>query len=138
MAQEMLPGQNQYWFLFKFVFPSLYFFFCFSFFFLYSTGDELRDALERLVVIWHPLVTLLANPVISHDSEHRNMRAKQQHACKEMNQLQRRFLGPRYIGEDFFRVEIYWGRHFLGAKQEGLTIVHFLNKLIVSCKKPSK
>jgi hypothetical protein len=36
--------------------------------------------------------------------------------------------------------EIYRGRLFfradrsLGAKQEGLTIVHFLNKLIVSCK----
>jgi hypothetical protein len=55
--------------------------------------------------------------------------------------LQRRFFGPRYIGDDFFsRAEIYRGRHFfradrsLGAKQEGLTIVHFLNKLIVSCK----
>jgi hypothetical protein len=33
--------------------------------------------------------------------------------------LQRRFFGPRYIGD---------------AKQEGITIVHFLNKLIVSCK----
>ena len=49
--------------------------------------------------------------------------------------LQRRFLGPRYIGDDFFfRAEIYRGRLFLGAKQEGLTIVHCLNKLIVSCK----
>ena len=35
--------------------------------------------------------------------------------------LQRRFFGPRYIGDDFY----------LGAKQEGLMIVHFLNKLIV-------
>jgi hypothetical protein len=43
---------------------------------------------------------------------------------------QRRFFGPRYIGDDiFFRAD-----RFLGAKQEGLTIVHFLNKLIVSCK----
>ena len=32
-----------------------------------KTGDELRDALEGLVVIWHPLVTLFTNPVISHD-----------------------------------------------------------------------
>ena len=37
-------------------------------------------------------------------------------------------------------IEIYRGRLFfradrsLGAKQEGLKIVHFLNKLIVSCK----
>ena len=38
--------------------------------------------------------------------------------------LQRRLFGPRYIGDDFL----------LGAKEEGLTIVHFLNKLIVSCK----
>jgi hypothetical protein len=53
---------------------------------LTKTGDELRDALEGLVVIWHPLVTLFTNPVISHDSEHRKMRAKQQHVCKEMNQ----------------------------------------------------
>jgi hypothetical protein len=36
--------------------------------------------------------------------------------------------------------EIYRGRlcfradRSLGAKQEGLTIVHFLNRLIVSCK----
>ena len=40
----------------------------------------------------------------------------------------------------FFRAEIYRRRLFfradpsLGAKQEGLTIVHFLNKLIVSRK----
>ena len=41
----------------------------------------------------------------------------------------------------FFRAEIYRGRLFcpradrsLGAKQEGLAIVHFLSKLIVSCK----
>ena len=40
------------------------------------------------------------------------------------------FLGPRYIGDDFF----FRADHSLGAKQEGLTIVHFLNKLIVSCK----
>ena len=46
--------------------------------------------------------------------------------------LQRRFFGPRYIGYGFFfRTEIYRGRLFfradrsLGAKQEGLTIVHF-------------
>jgi hypothetical protein len=46
----------------------------------------------------------------------------------------------------FFGRDIYRGRFFfradrsLGAKQEGLTIVHFLNKLIVSCKEavPSK
>ena len=31
--------------------------------------------------------------------------------------LQRRFFGPRYIGDDFF----------LGVKQEGLTILKFLN-----------
>ena len=43
--------------------------------------------------------------------------------------MQRRFFGPRYIGDDFFRAD-----RSLGAKQEGLTIVHFLNKLIVSCK----
>jgi hypothetical protein len=57
----------------------------------------------------------------------------------------------RGISGTFFRAEIYRGRLFcraeiykrrlffradrsLGAKQEGLTIVHFLNKLIVSCK----
>jgi hypothetical protein len=45
-----------------------------------------------------------------------------------------------YRGRLFFMAEIYRGRLFfradrsLGAKQEGLTIVHFLNKLIVSCK----
>ena len=40
------------------------------------------------------------------------------------------FLGPRYIGDDsFLRAD-----RSLGAKQEGLTIVHFLNQLIVSCK----
>ena len=54
--------------------------------------------------------------------------------------LQRRFFGPRYIGDDFFfRAEIYRGLFFradrsLGAKQEDPTIVHFLNKLIISCK----
>jgi hypothetical protein len=40
------------------------------------------------------------------------------------------FLGPRYIGDNFF----FRADRSLGAKQEGLTIVHFLNKLIVSCK----
>ena len=40
------------------------------------------------------------------------------------------FVGPGiYRGRLFFRAE-----RSLGAKQEGLTIVHFLNKLIVSCK----
>jgi len=46
-------------------------------------------------------------------------------------------LGGDISGTTFFRAEIYRGRLFLGrslgAKQEGLTIVHFLNKLIVSC-----
>jgi hypothetical protein len=32
-----------------------------------------------------------------------------------------------YQGRLLFRAEIYRGRLFLGAKQEGLTIVHFLN-----------
>jgi hypothetical protein len=41
-----------------------------------------------------------------------------------VNSIAKEIFGPRYIGDDFF----------LGAKQEGLTIVHFLNKLIVSCK----
>jgi hypothetical protein len=92
--------------LWKFVFPSLYFFSFFFFFFLSflsplktymirkeltskekgqkekqwfikhyientsptKTGDELRDALEGLVVIWHTLATLFTNPVISHDT----------------------------------------------------------------------
>jgi hypothetical protein len=44
------------------------------------------------------------------------------------------FLGRYISGTTFFRTEIYRGRLFLGAKQEDLTIVHFLNKLIVSCK----
>ena len=49
--------------------------------------------------------------------------------------LQRRFFGPRYIEDDFFLGPRYIGDdRSLGAKQEGLTIVHFLNKLIVSCK----
>ena len=65
--------------------------------------------------------------------------------------LQRRFLGRDLLGTTFFQgrhisgttfvwADIYRGRLFfkadrsLGAKQEGLTIVHFLNKLIVSCK----
>jgi hypothetical protein len=46
--------------------------------------------------------------------------------------LQRRFFGPRYIGDDFFLGPRYIGDDFyfradrsLGAKQEGLTIVHF-------------
>ena len=43
--------------------------------------------------------------------------------------LQRRFFGQRYRGRLFFRAD-----RSLGAKQEGLTIVFFLNKLIVSCK----
>jgi hypothetical protein len=44
------------------------------------------------------------------------------------------FLGPRYIGDDsFFRAD-----RSLGAKQEGLTVVHSLNKLIVSCKEAVK
>jgi hypothetical protein len=34
------------------------------------------------------------------------------------------------IGDDFF----FRAVRSLGAKQEGLTIVHFLNNLIVSCK----
>ena len=33
----------------------------------------------------------------------------------------------------FFRAD-----RSLGAKQEGLTIVHFLNKLIVSCKEAER
>jgi hypothetical protein len=49
--------------------------------------------------------------------------------------LQKRFLGPRYIGDDIFLWPRYIGDDFfVGAKQEGLAIVHFLNKLIVSCK----
>jgi hypothetical protein len=65
--------------------------------------------------------------------------------------LQRRFWAEIYRGRLFFRADIYRrglffrvgiyrGRLFfkadrsLGAKQEGLTIVHFLNKIIVSCK----
>jgi len=50
------------------------------------------------------------------------------------------FWAEIYRGRLFFRAEIYRGRLFfradrsLGAKQEGLAIVHFLNKLIVSCK----
>jgi hypothetical protein len=50
------------------------------------------------------------------------------------------FWAEIYWGRLLFRAEIYRGRLFfradrsLGAKQEGLTIVHFLNKLIVSCK----
>ena len=45
-----------------------------------------------------------------------------------------------YRGRLFLRAEIYRGRLFvradryLGAKQDSLTMVHFLNKLIVSCK----
>ena len=49
--------------------------------------------------------------------------------------LQRRFFGPRYIGDDFFVGPRRIGDDFLfrayrslGAKQEGLTIVPFLNK----------
>ena len=48
-------------------------------------------------------------------------------------------MGRDISGTTFFRVEICRGRHFfradrsLGAKQEGLTIVNFSNKLIVSC-----
>jgi hypothetical protein len=38
------------------------------------------------------------------------------------------------IAKEIFWAEIYRGRLFLGAKQEGLTIVHYLNKSIVSCK----
>ena len=44
------------------------------------------------------------------------------------------------IAKEIFGAEIYRGRLFfradrsLGAKREGLTIVHFLNKLFVSCK----
>jgi hypothetical protein len=38
-------------------------------------------------------------------------------------------LGRDISGTAFFRAD-----RSLGAKQEGLTIVHFLNKLIVSCK----
>jgi hypothetical protein len=34
----------------------------------------------------------------------------------------------------FVESPIYGGQLFLGAKQEDLTIVHFLNKLIASCK----
>jgi hypothetical protein len=51
------------------------------------------------------------------------------------------FWAEIYRGRLFCRAELYRGRRlffradrFLGAKQEGLTIVHFLNKLIVSCK----
>jgi hypothetical protein len=49
-------------------------------------------------------------------------------------------LGRDISGTTFFRAKIYQGRLFfradrsVGAKQEGLTIVHFLNKLIFSCK----
>ena len=68
------------------------------------------------------------------------------HLCSSIRltqliQLQRRFFGRDITRTTFFlRAEIYRGRLFvwadrsLGAKQEGLTIVHFLNKLIVSCK----
>ena len=38
-------------------------------------------------------------------------------------------MGPDISGTTFFRVD-----RSLGAKQEVLMIVHFLNKLIVSCK----
>ena len=54
--------------------------------------------------------------------------------------LQRRFLGRDLWGTTFFQGRHISGTTFfkadrsLGAKQEGLTIVHFLNKLIVSCK----
>ena len=43
----------------------------------------------------------------------------------------RLFLGPRYIGDDYFQgrdisgTTFFRADHFLGAKQEGLTIVHF-------------
>ena len=44
--------------------------------------------------------------------------------------LQRRFFGRDiYRGDFFFRAD-----RSLGAKQEVLLIVHFINKLIVSCK----
>jgi hypothetical protein len=43
--------------------------------------------------------------------------------------LQRRFLGRDISGTTFF----FRTDRSLGAKQEGLTIVHFLNKLIVRC-----
>jgi hypothetical protein len=44
--------------------------------------------------------------------------------------LQRGFLGPRYIGDDI----LLRADRSLGAKQEGLTIVQLLNKLIDPCK----
>ena len=49
-------------------------------------------------------------------------------------------MGQDISGTTFFRAEIYRGRlliradRSLGAKQEGLTIVNFLNKLTVSGK----
>jgi hypothetical protein len=65
------------------------------------------------------------------------MWTKQQHVCKEMNQYMintnRKWIlsfGIEWtIGVKYRRAD-----RSLGAKQEGLTIVHFLNKLIVSCK----
>ena len=43
-------------------------------------------------------------------------------------------MGRDISGTTFSRAELFRGDFVLGAKQEGLTIVHFLNKLIVSCK----
>ena len=40
------------------------------------------------------------------------------------------FFRARYIGDDFF----FRANRSLEVKQEGLTMFHFLNKLIVSCK----
>jgi hypothetical protein len=66
-----------------------------------------------------------------HISEHRKMLAKQQHVCKEMNQYS---LYIRSIPTGNGGRDISGTTYFLGPKQEGLAIVHFLNKLIVSCK----
>jgi hypothetical protein len=57
------------------------------------------------------------------NSEHRKMRAKQQHVCNEMNQYMIN-TNRKWI----LRFGIEW------TYEECLTIVHFLNKLIVSCK----
>jgi hypothetical protein len=71
------------------------------------------------------------------------MRSKQQHMCKEMNQYiisTNRTYPVNSIAKEIFGAEINRGRllfradRSLGAKQEDLTIVHFLNKFIVSCK----
>jgi hypothetical protein len=77
-----------------------------------------RKEKEGAYIFWMKQVSVHWNPEPVCNSEHRKMRAKQQHVCKEMNQyiLYIRsiptgngfqvsgddfFLGPRYIGDDF-------------------------------------